>query len=331
MAKNVLLFINVRFLLLHRIENPNFMKKLLPCFSPRTWGLAHFAAKPFLLLLLTLISCYCVAQDSTKKWQPVVGLGFSTVPTYNISGIDTSFTNKLTAAPSFTLRSRSGWGITYTPRIVLGGAKSGIYMHALSVGVEQYDKTQFDYALYYTHYFFTNKTSVPYTPLNNEIFAALTYKQLWLRPTVNAGIGFGTDTTGGTSSSAKDVGLSAGVSHLFSWENKAVNISFVPSVLLNAGTNEYFSFLAISKYIGHNKGFSNYVKKGSGRPRGSGTGSSATTGSNFAVNNFEIGMESSLEKGAFTIRPSGSLFIPTSSTTGSGTFGYWQIMLEYRF
>jgi hypothetical protein len=292
-----------------------------------------------LLFVFLSASAFSFAQDGGKNWKPSLGLAFTAVPATTISGVDTSYANKLSIAPSFTLRNRAGWGITYSPRIISDGGSSGIYMHALTAGLEQYDKEKVDYTFDYSHYFFNKNTSVPYTPLNNEIYAALTVKQLWLRPTFSAGIGFGKDTLAGASSSASDVGIAAGVSHAFSWEDNGTDFSLVPRVMLNAGTNESFSLLNFSKYIGHSSHFARYVKSGPGSTRGrrgGGSGSGGTTTStptavSFSLSNFEIGVESEIEHGNFAVRPSASLYIPSGTAAGTGVFGYWEIMLGYRF
>ena len=296
---------------------------------------------PFLLLFLASTAISAFSQDSARKWQPTIGLELTTVPVLNLPGTDSGIATQFSVAPLIAIRSSGGWGIVYSPRIVMGGANPGIYVHSITAGVEQYDKTQFDYAFNYSHYFFTSNTSVPYSPLNNEIYTALTYKKLWLRPMIVAGIGFGKDTTTGASSSAYDIGAAAGVSHSFVWTSGATGFTFAPMLLLNAGTNQYFSMLNFSKYIGHNKNFTKYVNNGNGSTHGSGSGrggsgvgtSGGTTESaeTFSLTNFEIGMESSIETGSFSIRPSGSLYVPLGYAAGTGVFGYWQIVIEYNF
>ena len=129
--------------------------------------------KKNVLLILLIISTFYTssAQDSSKtaKFHFSAGLNLTAVPTLNIAGIDTTFVNSLSVAPALTL-SYNGFSAIYSPKFVTGGSSSGIYMHALSLAYSQYDKLNVDFALEYTHIFFTNNPSVPYSPLNNDIY-----------------------------------------------------------------------------------------------------------------------------------------------------------------
>ena len=135
--------------------------------------------KILLIFLLTSTSYISNAQDSSKiaKFHFITGLIITTVPTLNIAGVDTTFVNSPSIAPSLTF-SYNGFSATYSPKFVTGGSGAGIYMHALSVEYSQYDKPRVDFALEYTHMFFTNNPSVPYSPLNNDIYTALTLKKM---------------------------------------------------------------------------------------------------------------------------------------------------------
>lgn len=332
--------------------------------------------KSILTLFLAFTGFYSFAQDSTgaEKWQPTVAVVFDPVPVYHISGTDTGFINALSIDPKFTIRHKSGLGIAYSPHILTSGPKPGIYMHSVTAGLEQYDRPKFDIEAEYSHYFFTNTDNgIPYSPLTNEIYTSLTYKKWWVRPHVAAGIGFGNDTTLGTaySSFAYDIGASAGINHDFGWGNGQVNFDLVPSLLLNAGTDEYFSFLSITKYITHTKQFIKYVKSATvnttttrgnsgkttvtGRGRGNNktrttTGTTGTTGTTtttttttattttipvknerFGLSNMEFNIESSMDIGSFTVRPTGSIYLPVGASAGSGVFGDWRVVVEYNF
>lgn len=296
----------------------------------------------YTLIVFCFVSIGCLqAQDTvvvSSKWHLSAGLNLVTVPTYHIVGTDTGFNNSLSIGPSVSLSHNSGFAISYSPRFVLGGPSPGLYMHAVSIGISNYDKPVFDYSATYAHYFFTGNKSLPYTPLTNEIYADITYKKTWLRPSLAAGIGFGKNTETSTATSVYDMGLSAGLSHAFDWESGDVGFSVIPAVLLNAGTNEYFSFLNITKYIGHSNKFVNYIKKGTGaKNRRGGTGSSGTTATNavpgeqFNITNLQLDLESSIDINALSIRPTASLFLPVGNSAGSNATVFWQFALQYKF
>ncbi|WP_298301064.1 hypothetical protein [Hydrotalea sp.] len=259
-------------------------------------------------------------------------------------------------SPCFSYRNDNGIGIIYSPKFVIGGATPGIYAHIITAGIEQYDKKIWDYVLDYSHYFFTGNTSIPYTPLNNEIYTSLTYKKGWVRPFIQAGIGFGKDTENISSTSAYDIGATVGISHAFSWSKKNASYLISPSLTLNAGTNQYFSLLNITKYIGRNKKFTKIVKNsaaaasanrsaaanGRGRNTGGASRSSGTIipanyiyssnmAESFNLNNIGLGIESEIDLGSFSIRPTANMYLPVGSFAGIGVIGYWQLSFEYNF
>jgi len=282
----------------------------------------------FIALLILMISLTGVAQDSTNKWQLTAGINFTSVPTIIISGTDTTYQGNLSVSPSLDFRSKGGFGFIYAPQFVAGGTHPGIFMHKITIGLEQYDKPNFDIVADYSHFFFTGNSSIPATPISNEIIFGSTYKKWWFRPKLSAGLGFGTNKSVSPSTMAYDIELAAGVSHSFEWDFKTLNFNLSPSIMANAGTNEYFSFLGLSKYISHSKRFSKIIKNSHAKNSRVATSNSVQR---ISVNNIELNMESSLEKGSFTLRPSGSVFLPVSSASGSGIDGYWELTLTYGF
>lgn len=134
-------------------------------------------------------------------------------------------------------------------------------------------------------------------------------------------IGFGKDS--GNSVPAREIGLAGGVSHDFGWKDNAIfsYIGISPSVMLNAGTNEFFSFLRASKYISNTTNFSKYQKRES----------KSANRQNLSLNNIELNMETDLEKNSFSIHPTASIFLPVSSGTNNSPYGYWQVSLQYHF
>jgi hypothetical protein len=287
--------------------------------------------KKLFILIILLSATFC----SFSQWTPSIGMIANVTPTNNIVGTDTNFVNTLTVAPSFTIRNKAGWGLTYSPVFLIGDVKPGLFMHTIKAGIEQYDKKIIDYTANYTHYFFTGNTSVPYSPLTNEISASIAYKKRWLHPTFEAGIGFGTDTSNRGSASVFDAAIAVGAGHTFSKDfDSTVDISLTPSLVLNAGTNDYFSFLSVSKYIGHGKKSITYIKNGKaksvGRNNGN-TSTSAVTNSSFSLSNIETKFESSVEVGSLEIRPTASLFFPVGRFSDTGIYGYWEITATYSF
>jgi hypothetical protein len=272
-------------------------------------------------VLFTLSSICSFAQNKDQKGTSAAGLKFSSVPVVSILGEDTSYQNALSISPFLVLRSKKGWGISYSPSMITSGQRTGLYMHSLSGGYERYGDKSFDLAFNYTHHFFTNKTSVPYTSLNNEIYFSLAYSKTWLKPSLSASIGFGRDSN---SLSSHDIGLATGVSHDMSWDDVGLfsSIDVSPSVMLNAGTNGSFSFLQTSAYLSHNRHFVKYVKK---------HGRGGSTKAGFDLSNVELTIEASLEIGAFSLHPTGAIVFPLHSGSDQNVFGYGELSFQYAF
>ncbi|HET7116074.1 MAG TPA: hypothetical protein VFI29_06265 [Hanamia sp.] len=281
-------------------------------------------------LLILVFSVHGNAQDNEKKWQPYAELNFTSIPTINISGTDTLFQNTLSITPSIGIRNQNGFGIVYAPSFIASGQNSGIFMHTFTVGIEQYDKKKFDFIADFNHFFFTGNNSISYTPISNEIILGATYKKLWLMPKLYTSFGFGTNKEGSPSATAYDIYFAAGAGHTFSCENKNFSFDITPSLMLNAGTNEYFSFLGLSKYIWHNKKFTKIVKNYHGRNNRGDPNNQQNPTQQFSLSNLELNLESEFEMGSFALRPSGSLFFPISST-GTGIDGYWECTIAYNF
>ena len=278
-------------------------------------------------------------QQDSKAWHASAGVNISGIPTLHFAGTDTTTEKALSIAPSFSFRSPGGFGIIYAPYFVTGGSRPAIFMHEVTIGVEQYDKKDYEFVADYNHFFFTGNSSIPSTPITNEVVVEGSYKKLWLSPKLLGGMGFGMDNEVSPSRFAYDVELSGGVSHDFDWqEGNDFTFNVTPSVLLNAGTDEYFSFLKLSKYISHSRYYKNIVKNTHAANKGNGRGSSGTTtittttsssvSQPVTVNNVELNLETSVEHGSLSIRPAASLYIPVSTHSLSG---YWELNLAYYF
>lgn len=275
--------------------------------------------KYIVLVACSLISILVSAQDSTKERSSFIGLRFSGVPIEKITE-DTIYQNELSISPIIDLRTRSGWGITYSPSILLTGDQPGLYLHTLSAGYERYGGKSLDIAFNYSRYIFTHNTNVPYSPISNELFLNVALNKCWLVPVFAGSIGFGKDSS---SKFTHEFALVTGVRHDFAFDNKGTNssIDVTPSLLLNAGTNGYFSFLQVSKYISNSHHFSSYTKH-----KGKGKDSTPS----LELSNVELNVEAGLERGEFSLHPNASLFFPTNGTD-KAVSAFAELTLQYSF
>lgn len=279
-----------------------------------------------LAAILICSFCCAFAQDKDKTFSTSIGLSFTTTQAYKIQNKDTSFKNRLVVAPDFELRHKSGLGIVYTPYLVAGGSDKGLFLHKLSLSYEQYDKGNWDIDAAYSHFFFTNNPSIPFSAITNEVYGSFSYTKAILQPSFSGSFGFGQDEKG---KSVTDVSLSAGFGHSFTGEDSAKHTSHTisPSLSLVGGTDEY-SFLTAAPYKSRNSkaATSAQVK----HKKRAAAGSASTTSTNtFTVSNIELGMYSSFTFGSFDIQPMGGIFFPL--TKGSSVTGYWTLKFNYNF
>ena len=282
------------------------------------------------IIILLSLFCYLqsTAQEKTKQFTEQVGLTANTTAAYRISGQDTTLENAFVAAPFFRVMHKSGLGLNYSFNSLLSGTGNKLFMHTASFFYEEYDKPV-NLNFRYTHFFFTNNTAIPYTPITNELYGYIAYKKLWLAPAIAASIGFGRDESNKTQAG---INLAAGVTHNFKFSGKTIDEADIsPSIFLNGGEDDFYSFLTTTRYLTQTTGSKGFLKN-HGRSRGNAnSGSTATTSATnkFALNNVELNLYSSFTFGHFEIIPDGSLFIPLNS---DNTFsGYWQLKLAYNF
>ena len=136
--------------------------------------------------------------------------------------------------------------------------------------------------------------------------------------------GRGKDSAGGA---ALDINLLAGLAHEYALDMKnAGSISFLPAIILNAGTNNYFSLLKGSPYIGKSKNYNAVIHNQSrARDRGN-TGSNVSAGSLtdshlLALTQLEGNLYVYYSIGRFVIEPDLSIFFPLQS--GNHTAGFF--------
>ncbi len=289
---------------------------------------------PWPMKRVILISClfltpvYLLAQDSASgKWSLTAGTEINSVATIDPKVVD-SEGSSLSIAPYLKIMLHPGLGISAKTFFVTGGPHPGYYMTALSPFFSaDNDRIGLDTA--YTHFFLKHNEAIPYSPITNEVYMAFSYKSRSISPRVGFDYGFGTDTSDKSSKGAHDINIFAGLGHSFEWDlGENASLNFSPNLLLNMGTNRYFSFLRSVKYITHNKNFNKLVR---GKNSGNGGGNNQSSNSlpNIGISNLEANLDFDFSLGNFSIEPEGSLFIPFKGDD-QNIYGYWQISICYK-
>jgi hypothetical protein len=310
-------------------------------------------------ILFVFISLYGLAQEENSKGTTGNSVNYSMFWT----GIETSTVSYLNSdtkdssgvqaylAPYVNYNHKSGFGMKLKSYSVPFGSDPGFYMTSVQPYFARYDGKFYPFVSY-TRYIQHNNPSVPYSPIQNEIYAHLRFRTKIIDPWIGVDYGFGKDEQN-NDESASDINTFIAISHLFilyepfKMSNSSLGIR--PMAQMNAGTDRYFKYLKTTKYIsqnpnGTNTGYGNgQGGTGSGNG-GNGPGNGGNTGSTtteettytvseenkFAISNLEVNLSLMWFIGQFSIEPSGSMYFPMRGDNRT-PYGYWQLNLNYWF
>lgn len=283
------------------------------------------------LILFSLSFPFVVrAQDDTAAdWSFRVGFLSSTVPVNDFAAED-SVRLQLYIAPQFSITHKSGLGVILRSYFLTGGTASGNFLTTFTPNFEK-DNSKLYLGANYTHFFYKKNTDVPYTPINNELYGNIRLKTKILQPLLVLDGGWGKDSTAST---VFDLNILAGVAHEFSLKTgDDGSLSLLPAIILNAGTNSYFSLLSGSPYIGNSKNYKAVIHgKGSSRGNSSGgnnPGAMPATTNSLELRQLEANLYIYYSIGKITIEPDASIFFPLQ--TGDNVSGYFQLNVNFNF
>lgn len=269
--------------------------------------------------------------DEARKSSLITGLEISTT-----AYIDPETKDSSDIAPYLALQldyhHKSNFGLRAKSYSLLKGSSSRYYLTSFSVYYANYQKEFIPYFSYSRHWQHSD-LMVPYSPIQNELYAQARLTKHFIEPYAGAGFGFGTDKYN-EDEQVTDLSVFAGISHLFQWMpgNKGFYIALSPSLQLNAGTDKYFSYLTNSRYISRN------ISSGSlgGRQRMGGRNETneliseaiVDESNKFSLSNLESNLYMAIGYGRVFLAPSGSLYFPLREQD-SDIYGYWQLNLSF--
>jgi len=264
------------------------------------------------------------------------GIETSTTSSINTDTKDSN-TVGLYLAPYIDYYHKSGFGVRVKSYALAGGSNPGFYLTSMSPYFARYSGKVLPY-ISYSRYILHDNPSVPYTPIQNELYAHLRIKTKYIEPWAGIDIGFGKDEQN-NNESVSDVNAFAGVGYLFIKEHVGVkkNNAFAmrPGLQINAGTDRYYKFLRTSGYISQNTkaGRIGYGRGRKNNNQGSGAIPATDTytiseENDFGISNLEANVYVMYFFGDFSIEPSGSLYFPLRGEDRT-PYGYWQIQLNY--
>ena len=291
-----------------------------------------------ILLLTSAINLNAQEENSSKVIGKNKGFSFfsSGLETSNTTYIntDTKDSNgvKLYIAPYIEYSNKNGLGIRVKSYALPSGSNAGFYLTSISPYFAKYDGNVFPY-ISYTRYIQHSNPSIPYSPIQNEIYAHVRLHNKYIDPMAGIDIGFGNDEKE-NNKSVSDVNAYIALTHLFIKDmlgvKKKNTLGIRPGMQLNAGTDRYFKFTRTTKYISQN---TNASRTGYGKGRSTETSIldnvyTINVENDFSLSNVEANLYVMYFFEKFSIEPSGSLYFPLRGDDRSA-YGYWQINLNY--
>lgn len=302
--------------------------------------------KQLLTLILFILASPAWAQDENAKKVTgktgsftsfIGGVETSTTPYINTNTKDSTGTS-VYLSPYLDYNHKSGLGLKLKSYALPGGSDPGFFLTTISPYFARYDGKVLPY-ISYTRYIQHDNPSVPYSPIQNEIYAHIRVKTKIVDPRAGIDIGFGQDEQN-NDESVSDVNAFAGLSKLILVEpkDKGSNsmLGIVPTIQVNAGTDRYFKYLRTTSYISQNRSVQQ-VGYGKGRRGQGGSGEPTTTttetyilseDNEFSISNIEANLHIIYLIGRFSIEPSGSLYFPMRGDDKT-PYGYWQLNLNF--
>ncbi len=190
-----------------------------------------------------------------------VGTGFFSFE--NKNSVFLSTRKKLIFSPSAGYYHKSGLGISATAFLIHDDKAINLYQVAFSPSYDLIRK-KLSTGISYTRYFSKDSLNFYATPIQNEVFAYFTYKNWWLRPSINFSYGWGSKTEYErrrlwrynlilsrprryfvdikNEETVQDFSMTLSLRKDFDWYDvfgKNDNITFTPLIMLNSGTQNF--------------------------------------------------------------------------------------------
>jgi hypothetical protein len=192
----------------------------------------------------------------------VMGVGNGYFSFENKNSTYLSNEKKLIFSPGIGYYHKSGLGIAATAYLL---ADNGLNLYQMSFS-PSYDliRHSFSTGISYTRYAHKDSVDFYLTPVQNEVFAYFSYKNWWVRPSINFAYGWGSKSSYEkrrrtllarlltqkrrrfiqitNEETVQDFSMTVSVRKDFDWYNvlgKKDNITFTPVIMLNSGTQNF--------------------------------------------------------------------------------------------
>lgn len=235
--------------------------------------------------------------------------------------------NTFIYSPSLGYHHKSGFYFSVGTNLLKEAKGFGISQYLIAPGYELAENKNVDLLIVYTHYFVKDKFSPYVSPIQNDFYAALTYKKTWIRPGI--AIGYSTGEYGdvksqrtlydSTNNKLKSFSIIASAAHEFLWDgvfNKNDAVTFTPALMLNSGSSK----IAI-QHKTNAVNLANFLNKKGRLPKLNNT--------NFQAQSVGLSLDISYAIGKFSFEPETYLDYYLPTTQDKRLYTYFTFTMRY--
>lgn len=281
----------------------------------------------------------------------LLSIGYGNNPAYGskTANFERPIVMKTFFSPSVAYYHKSGFFGSLSGYYLTNSEKNPWFEWDLSAGYDYTKSRKFLAGISYTHYFFSDSSDVPLTPIKNELFAYFYYRGWWLQPGISLDFGWGQQTGTTTSyrqigrlpirirnevtttESGRDFNMILAVRHPFIFMDvlKYDDVLLVtPSLGLTMGTAHYYSNMKAFQYISRSAKIKEDIKRSKKNVNGQPLESSDHTG--FEPRAVDLTLNCSYLIGRFTLAPAYTVFKPLQGEDTS-IMSYFTAKVSFEF
>lgn len=270
------------------------------------------------------------------KSEFMVSLSYGNNPAYGGKKVDVNrpIVLKPFLSPTLSYYHKSGLFASASTYYMFNATQKPFFETDLSIGYDYTKKRDFITGVNYTRFFYADSSDMPFTPINNEVFAYFLYRKWWLEPGVILDYGWGERSyrlnrfftrsiSGADFNMMLDVRHTFIIPEIFTSEDA---LMIVPIVALTAGTANYYSNLKAGQYLTRTKKIKKYIN------RDNAAGEQETIlDTGFEPRAADVSLRISyMLNSKFSVAPSYTVFQPLTGDDKS-LFGYFTASINYTF
>jgi hypothetical protein len=151
------------------------------------------SAKDSLEIMKDLMDILSASEKSPSYFTAGIGIGNRLFNVRNNAlNAKQSSINKLIYAPTFGYYNKTGLSFSASANLLNDTSSGfGINQYFISTGYQLPDNDNFDFSIFYTHYFISDIFSSYTSPIQNDFYTSVIYRKAWIQPGIALGYSTG--------------------------------------------------------------------------------------------------------------------------------------------